>query len=254
MFCPNVYKKIDIMNAWICIPRLIKIYALYKILDIMSLFRSYLPEDINPRRFLPEFINNTIMFYTGRTMCFFQYYINNTFSASEITDRLFVGDLASATNIDAMKEQGITHIVSVFNGSYEMYDDFKYKIVHINDDPWVDIGSYFNETNEFIDAALSQPSTRVMIHCQKGVSRSVTLLMAYILFKRNQIDLIECDEIDDTIDMILADVKNHRPIADPNEGFINSLRTYVRRLNGYPIPSVGEEVVADETNKNIDTD
>lgn len=196
--------------------------------------KNYL-KNINPRRYLPDSINNTIMFYAGRTICYFQCYFDNNFSASKITDRLFVGDLASSTNSDAMKSQGITHIVSVFNGSYEMYsDDFEYKIVHINDDPWVNIESYFDETNRFIDKALlTNPSSKVMIHCHKGVSRSVTILMAYILFKKNQSTAIQFNEIDKTINDVLSDVKNRRLIANPNDGFINSLRKYVCRINNY---------------------
>src|SRR5579863_813565 len=99
------------------------------------------------RSYLPDLVNNNLMYCVGMVTCFLQYYTNTTFSASEITDKLFVGDLASALNSDAMKEQGITHILSVFNGSYEIFSgDFEYKIIHINDDPWVDIGKYFDES------------------------------------------------------------------------------------------------------------
>lgn len=186
------------------------------------------------RYYLPEYISNNLMYYTGMAMCFFQYYINNTFSASEITDKLLVGDLASASNIDAMKEQGITHILSVFNGSYEIFSgEFTYKIIHVNDDPWVDIGKYFDESKDFIEDALKDPSAKVMVHCQRGISRSVTFLLAYLLYKRNQIKKIPQHEIDDTIKDVLVDVKRHRAIADPNDGFMESLRIYICRVNGY---------------------
>lgn len=186
------------------------------------------------RSYLPEVVNNNIMYCTGMVQCYLQYYVNNTFSASEITNRLYVGDLPSASNNEAMKEQGITHIVSVINGAYELFpNEFEYKIIHINDDPWVDIKTYFKESNEFIESALSKPDTKVMIHCQRGVSRSVTLLLAYLIYKHNENIKIKQDEIDDTIKKILEDVKQHRPIAEPNEGFINSLKLYVCELNNY---------------------
>jgi len=186
------------------------------------------------RNYLPDYVNNNIMYYYGTALCFFQYYINNTFSASEITDKLFVGDLASALNNNAMKEQGITHILSVFNGSYEIFSgEFKYKIIHINDDPWVDIGKYFDESNVFIENALKDPSAKVMIHCHKGVSRSVTFLLAYMLFKRNESQQIPQNATYKTIKDILDDVKRHRAIAEPNEGFIESLKLYIHRLNRY---------------------
>lgn len=187
------------------------------------------------RSYLPETINNNVMYYTGKCRCYLQYYINNKFSASGITDKLFVGDLASASNKEAMKSQGITHILSIFNGGIELYpSDFTYKLIHINDDPWVNIDDYFDESNKFIDDALvNNPDAKIMIHCQKGISRSVTLLLAYLVFKSNETKKIDKSEIDVTIQTLLNDVKTHRPIADPNAGFIDSLKRYVCKLNEY---------------------
>ena len=186
------------------------------------------------RYYLPTIISDNLMYYTGMTLCYLQYYVNNTFSASEITDRLFVGDLASASNSCAMKAQGITHIVSVFNGTFELFpNEFKFKAIHVNDDPWVDIGKYFDESNAFIENAMNTSGTKVMIHCQRGVSRSVTLMMAYILLKMNQIKQIPQAEITKVITTLLCRIKEHRPIALPNDGFIESLRIFICRLNGY---------------------
>lgn len=186
------------------------------------------------RSFLPEKVNTGVMYCTGKANCFFQYYIDNTFSASAITDRIFVGNLASASNNTAMKEQGITHILSTMNGLYEIYPtEFKYKIIHLNDDKWVNIGDYFDEANEFIDQALSNPQSKIMIHCQRGISRSVSFLLAYLLFKLNQEKQIPKESVDDIIKEKLNEVKTHRSIADPNEGFIEALKMYVYKLNGY---------------------
>lgn len=186
------------------------------------------------RYYLPSYVSNNVMYYTGMARCYLQYYINNTFSASEISERLFVGDLASACNNDAMREQGITHIVSVFNGTIEMFpNEFKFKAIHINDDPWVDIGKHFDESNTFIDEALKVSGSKVMIHCQRGVSRSVTLMMAYLLLKMNQSKKIPQDETTKIITDVLSQIKEHRSIAEPNAGFLDSLKLFVYRLNGY---------------------
>jgi predicted protein tyrosine phosphatase len=189
------------------------------------------------RYYLPEFVSHGMMYYVGHARFYMQQYINNTFSASGITDRIFVGDLASASNCEAMKEQGITHIVSVINGAYKLFpDDFAYMMIHINDDPWVDIGKYFDESNKFIDNALMEKNSKVMIHCQRGVSRSVTLLLAYLLFKINTGNKIQQENVENVINNILQNVQSHRSIADPNSGFITCLRNYVYRINNYVIP------------------
>jgi predicted protein tyrosine phosphatase len=187
------------------------------------------------RSYLPEPVNSNVMYYAGMTQCMLQYYINNTFSASEITSRLFVGDLASASNREAMKAQGITHIIPVFNGAYKIFpNDFEYKIIHINDDAWVDIGKFFDESVVYIDKIMNQPDTKIMIHCQRGVSRSVTLMLAYMIYVANREKQIPLELVDEVIDKILHDVKDHRPIAEPNEGFMEALKNYVHRLNEYP--------------------
>jgi protein-tyrosine phosphatase len=188
------------------------------------------------RKYLPEVINNNVMYCVGKLNSVVQYYTNNEFSASAITDKLYIGNLASSTNLSALKDIGITHIVSVYNGGIEMFPkDFIYKIININDDPWVNIEDYFDESNDFINESLKNPNAKVMIHCQKGVSRSVTLLIAYLLLQTNKINCINYDEIDDTIETMLKEVKIQRPIADPNKGFKEELKKYIIRLNKYTL-------------------
>jgi len=183
------------------------------------------------RYYLPEIVNDKMMYGFGQIRCYAQWYINTTFSANEIYDRIFIGDLASASNREAMKEQGITHIMSIMNGAYEIFpNDFTYKILHLNDDPWVDISLTFEESNDFIDKALSNPTDKIMIHCQRGISRSVTLLLAYKLKKINEKKQIPVDQIEQTILSVLAEVKIHRKIADPNEGFLIALKKYISQM------------------------
>ena len=83
-----------------------------------------------------------------------------------------------------------------------------------------------------------------MIHCHRGISRSVTLLIAYTLYKLNQTTPIPEDEIDKTINNVLKDIKNHRTIADPNEGFLQALKKYIQTINGYQthVESVNKQI------------
>jgi dual specificity phosphatase 12 len=196
----------------------------------------------NIRYYLPDIISDNIMYYLGHCRCYLQGYVNTTFSASEITDKIFIGDLASASNFEALKEQGITHILTIMNGAYEIFPDkFTYKMIHVNDDPWVDIGKFFDESNEFIEQALLKPGSKIMIHCQRGVSRSVTLLLAYKLKKMNDEEKISVQFVEQAIKNILTDVKAHREIADPNQGFLESLKAFVHRLNGYEYKNLSEK-------------
>lgn len=210
------------------------------------------------RAYLPDRINNYAMYYIGRARCTLQGYYDNTFSATELSDRIYVGDIASASNKLAMQEQGITHILSIYNGAYEIFStDFTYKLIHINDDPWVKIENYFDESNDFIDIAMSDPNNKIMIHCQQGISRSITLLLAYKLKKMNETKQIKIEDINESINNVLDNVKMQRNIADPNGGFIEALRIYICKLNDYKyddIRIIENENVANNTNNTNDMD
>lgn len=56
---------------------------------------------------------------------------------------------------------------------------------------------------------------RVLIHCRKGVSRSVTIAAAYIMFKKRQ-------GVKETLGLI----KKARPIADPSVTFRMQLEVW----------------------------
>ena len=56
------------------------------------------------------------------------------FSATKITDNLYVGDIHSSYQMEHLKNEGITHIVSCVMGSTPGYpDDFKYLVVNVID-------------------------------------------------------------------------------------------------------------------------
>ena len=90
--------------------------------------------------------------------------------------------------MDILKEDiGITHVVSAILGIEKIAPkDFDYHIVHIRDVEWVDIYKYLSDTSDYITNALkSSPDAKVLIHCKCGVSRSATLLCAYLIKEHN---------------------------------------------------------------------
>ena len=76
----------------------------------------------------------------------------------------------------------------------------------------------FDTSNDFIDDAIMDNSN-ILIHCQAGRSRSVTILAAYII-KTFGID------VDTTLDII----KNKRRIIKPNKYFVSQLEKYYTEL------------------------
>jgi protein-tyrosine phosphatase len=185
------------------------------------------------RYYCPETVNQNLWYLIGKGHSYIQPYWNTKFDANEIVERIYIGDISSSMNKEEMKKNGITHIVTVINGGTEMFpDDFKYKIIHINDDSWVDIGSHFDEAIDFINHALElSEHNKILIHCKRGISRSVTILMAYLLHMENSQKKIIDDLIDERIEEYVKLIKNRRPIANPNKGFIESLKHYITNIN-----------------------
>lgn len=73
------------------------------------------------------------------------------------------------------------------------------------------IGKYFLILSEIIDAHLKKKH-RILVHCTAGISRSATIVAAYLMWKRQWSASIALDFI-----------QTKRPIICPNIGFIKAL-------------------------------
>ena len=90
-----------------------------------------------------------------------------------------------AQNLNILEEKKITHILNLttnFNNAF--VNKFIYKTIKVNDKLHENIYKYFNESFEFIDNALKDDKNRVLVHCNMGVSRSPSFIIAYLLQKR----------------------------------------------------------------------
>jgi len=137
----------------------------------------------------------------------------DTAVASEILPCLFIGNQRDASNKERLVELGITHIINVtaqlplnFEG-----EGFSYKRLPATDSGSQNLKQYFAEAIEFIDSARDS-NGRVLVHCQAGVSRSPTIVLAYLM-ARSQSSLIEAFNL----------VKELRPIIAPNLNFMGQL-------------------------------
>ena len=55
----------------------------------------------------------------------------------------------------------------------------------------------------------------ILVHCKMGISRSASTVCAYLMKSLNW-----------SLEQALAHVKKRRPIANPNDGFIEQLKIY----------------------------
>jgi atypical dual specificity phosphatase len=132
---------------------------------------------------------------------------------SEIRPRLFLGNHKSARQA---KELGFTHVVNTLGSEFQFFSDIQYCTLDLKDDPSQEIFSCFDLVNEFIASALLKEDTKVLVHCWAGKSRSVTLIIAYLMFIEG---ILFCDA------MISVEARHFWNIS-PNPGFVRQLLKY----------------------------
>ena len=137
----------------------------------------------------------------------------------EIIPHLFLGSIGSASNLKQLQNCKITHIICCASGIKNFFpENFKYYNINILDCEKENIKQYFKESFDFIDKAIKNGGN-VLVHCHAGVSRSSTILIAYIM-KSKKIKLNEALEL----------IKTKREKVNPNNGFIVQLKDYEKEL------------------------
>ncbi|KAF2883797.1 hypothetical protein ILUMI_22383 [Ignelater luminosus] len=120
--------------------------------------------------------------------------ISNIHSINKITEGLYLGDMYAAKDKRFLKEHEFTHIVNAAEGIDEcqvntnerFYRDLNIKYLGIpgHDRPSWNISVYFEQTAKFIDNAIKSGG-KVLVHCVVGISRSATLVIAYLMIAKN---------------------------------------------------------------------
>lgn len=131
---------------------------------------------------------------------------------NQIVNGLYLGSYKDAHNYELLVRSGITHIVNLSRLPDFYPDSFSYLHIDIEDDEEADINRYFTRTSRFIHNAILNGGI-VLVHCMAGISRSPTIVIAYLVQKRKL-----------SLNQAMLTVKSMRPQIDPNEGFIEQLR------------------------------
>ena len=158
----------------------------------------------------------------GKTRGLVQPYISTKFNANPIDDneRVWLGDIATASNVTKLKEMNITHVVSAILGIGELSSEFTYHRIPVRDVEWEELSAYFHSTADFIENALNEsPNNRVFVHCVCGVSRSATLVASWLVKYRNF-------GPDEAIEYL----QSRRDVVDPNPGFRKQLQSFAQEI------------------------
>lgn len=158
----------------------------------------------------------------SRIRCGIQKYINNTFEATKIVDNLWLGSLASASNLEALQERNIKTVVNTILGGVAMYPfDINYERVKLRDVEDEDIIAAIEKLVPIIHEKL-QAGEGILTHCVQGRSRSATIVAAYLIRYHHM-----------TAEEAVAFIKDKRTQVEPNPGYIRQLHEYEQKVRSY---------------------
>lgn len=145
----------------------------------------------------------------------FRLYIPGTMD--EIIEKLFIGSLVQASDLNLLHQNNITAVVSI-GCEPEPFDRVSYcSFPQYLDMPESRLLEIFLVTTDFIDSQLNR-GNGVLVHCVYGQSRSATVIAAYLVMSCLM-------TLDEALDLLQ---EKHSSICI-NPGFLSQLDLFFRR-------------------------
>ena len=141
-----------------------------------------------------------------------------------IKDFLYISSYKTASTVTDLKHLKITNIINCSGDLCENLTpessllNIEYLTLNIRDNVSENIECLFFKCINYINK-VKENNGRVLIHCYKGVSRSVSIVIAYLIYLYKW-----------TYDEAFDFVQSKRSIANPNIGFYLQLKTFHKRL------------------------
>ena len=136
-----------------------------------------------------------------------------------ITPSIYLGS-AMCRNEMIISSLNITHIISLSDYPEKKLELSNIKTIHyeIADSLSSNMFPIFESSIKWISKCLNDDKGVILIHCEQGVSRSASVLMAYLLGSNEEFfSVIEVYQF----------VKSKRQVIRPNESFLKQLEEYL---------------------------
>ncbi|KAK7682813.1 hypothetical protein QCA50_014197 [Cerrena zonata] len=144
-------------------------------------------------------------------------------TVSLVIPSLYLGPCSAALSQSFLTTNSITHILSIGSSPANKVDGITYLRLSLSDSPSSSISKVSDAACTFIETALkSRNGTgKVFIHCSAGISRSPTIVAAY---------LMKCHNL--SLKAALRQILKVRSQVSPNSGFLSQLKELDLELFG----------------------
>ncbi|XP_047446278.1 dual specificity protein phosphatase 22-B [Mugil cephalus] len=133
---------------------------------------------------------------------------------NKVLPDLYLGNFKDARDREQLARNNITHILSIHDSAAPILQEMTYLCISAADLPTQNLTQHFKQSITFIHESRLK-GEGCLVHCLAGVSRSVTLVVAYIM----TVTGLGWQEA-------LAAVRVARPCAGPNLGFQRQLQEF----------------------------
>lgn len=141
----------------------------------------------------------------------------------EILPNLYLGNASDSCDWNSLEKYGIHYVLNVTPNLPNKFEKtgmgMKYMQIPIQDHWSQNLSSFFPQAINFIDEA-RKSKLGVLVHCLAGISRSVTITLAYLMHELN----IPLNEAYDY-------VQRRKSNISPNLNFLEQLKDFERQLN-----------------------
>lgn len=143
-----------------------------------------------------------------------------TYNSTKIIDRLYLGNSFNARDFYSLEENKIGLIINSSPCVPNYFTDyFEYYNVNIKDIEGQNMLTHLEKIVEYMNNYLNKNSNKsVFVHCFMGCSRSVTIIIAYLMRYKNF-------RLRDAMNFI----KEKRDIVNLNKDFFNQLVEYEKK-------------------------
>ncbi|CEF71416.1 Puckered [Strongyloides ratti] len=154
--------------------------------------------------------------------CNYKYYPSACFPV-QVLQNLYLGNAETAGDRTTLDRHNIRYIINVtkdLKNAFEDEPDFHYYTIPVDDSHSQNLKKEFQQAFDFINEAQKEGYS-ILVHCLAGISRSVTICLAYIMYSRKM-------NLNDAFDLLF---KQNGSIA-PNFHFMGQLTEFEKELFG----------------------